>query len=97
MTAWKAHERRMAKRFGGVRNSNRGEGAEDVDPGWADIECKERAKLPAWLERAMAQAENAASEGQLPLVVLHRKGQRSDNDLVVLRLGDFTQWFGGAE
>ena len=56
MTAWKAHERRMAKRFGGVRNGNRGEAAADVDAGWAAIECKERAKLPAWLERAMAQA-----------------------------------------
>lgn len=95
--AWKEAERRVARKLGGVRTGNRGIASADVTSEWLSIEVKYRAKLPAWLERAMAQAENAASEGQLPLVVLHRKGQRSDNDLVVLRLGDFTEWFGEAE
>lgn len=97
MTAWKAHERRIAARLGGTRTGNRGTATADVTTDWAAIECKERAKLPAWLERAMGQAERAADDAQLPLVVLHRKGQRSDNDLVVLRLGDFIEWFGEME
>lgn len=94
MTAWKAHERRIAKRLGGTRNGNRGVATADVSTDWAAIECKERKTLPQWLEGAMSQAVKAAEPDQLPLVVLHRKGQRSDNDMVVLRLSDFLTWFG---
>jgi hypothetical protein len=42
----------------------------------------------------MKQAEQA-SDGQLPVVVLHQKHKRHDDDLVLLRLSDFEAWFGG--
>lgn len=44
---------------------------------------------------AMAQARTNAPAGRLPVVVLHRVWSRHDNDLVVLRLADFEEWFGG--
>ena len=45
----------------------------------------------------MAQAETNATPGKLPLVVLHQVGRRHDNDLVVVRLGTFVEWFGDVE
>jgi hypothetical protein len=55
--------------------------------------------LPAWIKDAMAQAEAAARDGKVPVVVLHERGQRHADDLVVLRLGDleellFDAWLG---
>jgi hypothetical protein len=47
--------------------------------------------LPAWLKHAMAQAEAAARDGKVPVVVLHERGQRHADDLVVLRLGDLEE------
>lgn len=94
---WKATERRVARRLGGQRTGNRGIAAPDVTTTWASVEVKHRATLPAWLLAAMRQAEGAAIFGQLPVVVLHQLGERSDKDLVVLRLGDFLEWFGEPE
>jgi len=37
----------------------------------------------------------AAADGRLPILVLHQAGQRHDGDVVMLRLSDFEQWFGG--
>ncbi len=42
----------------------------------------------------MSQGE-LASDGKLPIVVLHPKHKRHDDDLVLLRLRDFESWFGG--
>ena len=63
---------------------------------WLSIEVKHRRALPVWLCDAMVQAV-AANRGndKLPVVVLHQKGRRHDDDLVVLRLKDFVEWFGG--
>jgi len=94
MAAWKDHERRVARKLGGTRTGNRGRAAADVTTDWAAAECKERATLPMWLRDAVEQATATARQGQLPLVVLHEFGTRSDNDLVVLRMRDFLRWFG---
>jgi len=61
---------------------------------WLAVEVKTRKALPLWLLDAMAQAVQAASEGQLAMAVLHRVGERHDDDLVVMRLADFEDWFG---
>lgn len=92
--AWKDHERRIAKRLGGERVGNRGSNTEDVAHPWLSIECKARAMLPGWLTGAMRQAEINAPAGRLPVVIAHQHGDRSDNDLVVMRFGDFVEWFG---
>ena len=89
-----AAERAVAKRLGGQRVGHLG--GEDVSHSVFSCECKERASLPAWLTDAMAQAVRHAPEGKLAMVVLHLLGARHDSDLVVMRLGDFEQWYGKA-
>jgi len=42
----------------------------------------------------MAQAVANAPSGKVPRVVVHVKGQRRDNDLVILRLKDWEEWYG---
>ena len=96
-TTWKASERAIAKRLGGQRVGNRGRNTEDVAHSWLSVEVKSRRQLPAWLLNAMAQAERNAPAGRLPVVVLHQVGQRHDGDLVVLRLGDFTEYMLGPD
>lgn len=96
MTAWKRTERDVAKKLGGQRTSKAGQGtnAPDVETESWSIEVKHRQDLPLWLSKAMAQAARNASDGKLPLVVLHESGRRHVDDLVMLRLGDFEAWFG---
>jgi hypothetical protein len=67
----------------------------DVAHDWLSIEVKHRHELPAWLYDAMLQAMLAAhNTNNLPIVVLHESGRRHDDDLVVVRLKDFVEWFG---
>lgn len=89
MAVWKDHERAIAKRLGGKRSGPQGQACADVVHPVLSIECKERKSLPLWLMHAMGQAEDAASGGKLPAVVLHQLGRRHDEDLVVVRLKDF--------
>jgi hypothetical protein len=70
-------------------------GGADVRTGWLVAECKSWRRLPTRVVAALEQAERAARDGQLPVAVLHQVGQRRENDLVVLRWGDFRSWFGG--
>ena len=96
---WKATERAIARKLGGERVSKThlGDRSPDVVTAWLAVEVKHRRELPVWLKAAMSQAARNAGEGQLPVVVLHESGQRHDGDLVVLRLGDFQDWFGGLD
>jgi hypothetical protein len=71
-----------------------GSGKRDVDGGWLSVECKERSTVCGWLVNMVAQAVRLAKAGQLPVGVIHFLGQRHDDDLVVLRLADFREWFG---
>lgn len=82
----------MARRLGGRRTGHLG--GQDVDAGWLSVEVKSRQSLPAWLTDALAQARRHAQDGQLAIVILHVHGARHDDNLVVLRLKDFEQWFG---
>jgi len=87
---WKRHERSVAKALGGQRVPVNGRaGNPDVAHPLLAIECKERRSLPRWIEEAMAQAEKAATDGRLPVAVLHQAGERRGKDLVLLRLADF--------
>jgi hypothetical protein len=96
MATWKAVERAIAAKVGGERVSARslGQACPDVATAWADIECKHRKRLPQWLKDAMTQAVTNARPGKLPLVVLHERYPRHDDDLVMLRLADFLEYFG---
>ena len=56
------------------------------------IEVKKRATFIG--STFMAQAIKNCPEGKTPLVVVHVKGQRHNEDLVMLRLKDFEDWYG---
>lgn len=95
MSAWKTHERRTAKTLGGVRTGPTGRNTNDVEHGWLAVECKHRKSLPDWLMGAMRQAKANSNKGEkLPVVVLHQLGQRHADDLVVMRMADFKDYFG---
>jgi len=98
-TTWKATERAIARKLGGERVSKArlGDRSPDVVTAWLAVEVKHRKTLPAWLKGALAQAARNAGEAQLPVVVLHECSQQHEGDLVVLRLGDFVDWFGGLD
>ncbi len=95
---WKHTERAVARALGGERASKHGQGEStpDVLTSAYAVEVKHRKELPAWLKEAMAQSVRNAPEGKLPLVVLHESGCRHGEDLVMMRLADFRDWFGGA-
>ncbi len=94
----KALERRLAKATNGKRSGATGIASPDVvggNGGWLCIEAKAWSNPPtARIEAALEQAERAASEDQLAICVVHTTGRRSSSDLVVLRWGDFAEWFG---
>ena len=97
---WKRTEREVATVLGGQRVpvSGRARGDQpDIRHPWLSVECKSCQSIPIWLREAMAQAKAAAMPNQLPIVVLHEVGQRHGEDIVLLRLADFTAWFGGGE
>jgi hypothetical protein len=95
MTTWKHAERQIAKRLGGRRVPVSGRaGQPDIAHPWLSIEVKYRRRLPQWLVKAMEQAERSATPGQLAIAVLHEAGTRYGQSLVLLRLGDFEEWFG---
>ncbi len=90
--AFKGTERAIAKHLGGTRRGHLG--GVDVTTDWLAVECKHRQTLPTWLTAAMQQAQRHAAMSQLPIVVLHEHGGKHADNLVVMRLGDFREWFG---
>lgn len=94
---WKQTERAIGKLIGGTRvpitGRQRGS-APDVAHDVFAVEVKQRGRLPGWIKEAMVQAVASAKISQLPIVVLHETGQRHVNDLVVIRLSDFVDFYG---
>lgn len=81
---------------GTAKREKRGNGCHgrDVVSNWLSVECKARKQLPAWLRDALEQARAGCPEYKLPIVVLHETGCRRDEDVVMMRLGDFVDRFG---
>ncbi|HCE18529.1 MAG TPA: hypothetical protein DEQ80_11780 [Anaerolinea thermolimosa] len=92
-TTWKQTERQIARRLGGKRLGATGQATADVVSDWLSVEVKHRRKLPEWLKDAITQAKAGAGE-RLAIVVLHQAGSRHADDLVLMRLADFEEWFG---
>lgn len=94
MAAWKDLERRVAKLLGGHRVGCTGKATADVLVGESiAVECKYKAKLPAWLSGALTQVKECAGE-RLPIVVLFEKGRKTTDSLVLMTLADFEKWRG---
>ena len=62
--------------------------------GTLSIEVKDRKALPKWISEAMEQAIASQRGSQIPIVVLHEKGMRANDNLVMIRLGDWVDLFG---
>lgn len=95
---WKATERALAQRLGGERVPITGRirgSAPDIAHNWLSVEVKTRRRLPLWLLEAVEQAVVAAKGTQLPIAILHENHKYHDSDLVVMRLKDWEDWFGG--
>lgn len=90
---WKHTERAIAKRLGGRRIGATGRATADVVSNSFSVEVKHRRRLPQWVKDAVEQARHGAGE-RLPIVILHESGQRHADDLVVLKLSSFQEWFG---
>lgn len=97
--AWKDAEKGVADLLGGERvsNSKLGLRSSDVETPVYSVEVKSRKELPNWLVNAVGQAHRNAAHGKLPLVVLHQVGCRRMNDLVIVRMDEFIEWFGEPE
>lgn len=91
--AWKQTERAIAKRLGGRRTGPTGRSGPDILTDWLAVEVKYRRKLPQWLTDAVEQAQTGTDD-RLAVVILHQAGSRHADDLIVLRLADFEEWFG---
>ena len=93
MKNWKVCERRIAELLSGQRipvtGRQRGDTA-DIEHAALSIEVKSRKSLPAWLLKALNQAQAASKDGRkMPVVVLHQDHAPYVHSLVVLKLKDF--------
>lgn len=91
---WKFTERKVAALLGGTRVPITGRRGPDIEHKWLAPEVKQRKEIPLWLAEAMQQAEIGCPPGKLPIVVIHEQGWCYSDSLVVMRLSEFTKWFG---
>jgi len=93
---WKTIERRIARMFGTERiGTKEGGPAPDWENEWTvgEVVCHE---IPKWITEELAQAERRPTDrDKLRLLVIHEKGQDLGKALVVIRLGQFGDWFLG--
>lgn len=89
----KAHEKYIAKALGGTRIGTMGGEDVHMDSPWS-IECKSRKAFVAcgWMEQAKRN-----SKGKTPLVIVHVHESKHDEDLVMIRLKDWKDWYGDPE
>ena len=102
-TTWKLVEAKVAARFGLKR---RGADYGDRDGGKSDATELDGSESARWslevkhgkrhayqsMLDACRQAEEAAHDGQEPVAVIHRVGERYGDSLVVQRLETFEAW-----
>ncbi len=103
--AWKRDESEIARLLGGERVpvTGRQRGYRpDIEHPWLALEVKSWAHLPQRVADALDQAEKAAAFAKrreavekLPVAIIHGKSSHRGNSLVVMRLDDFLEWFGG--
>lgn len=89
----KRTETAVAKRMNGVRHGIMG--GEDISHPLFSIEVKSRLRFAG--TSFMDQAVRNTPEGKTPLVVVHVVGSRHDDDLVMMRLKDWIDFYGNLE
>ena len=99
---WKAVERSIAKLFDGTRNPITGrvrdQGLPDIEHDFFSIEVKHREKgIPSWLIDAMDQAiQSKRTENHIPIVVLHEKGKKYEDSIVLITVSDLLKVYNNA-
>ena len=93
---WKAAERRIAKILGGRRYPANTGGPEDIEHEELSVQVKHRKNLPIWIKSAILDAE-ATAGARLPIAVLHERYSPYEDSLVIMRLSEFVEWWGGSE
>lgn len=91
MTAWKDHERKVAKKLNGERVSRGadfGASAPDVLHERFIIECKYRSKISDFIKDMLKQAASYDKD-KIPIGVLKEKGMRGE--IVFMKLDDFVR------
>ena len=78
-------EQAVARYMGGHRNHFE---AEDIQHPVLSIECKHRKRHSRMLGKWMAQAEAAAEDGKVPVLVMHEERQEYGHSYAVMRLKD---------
>ena len=86
----KRTERDLAKRLGGKRVGILG--SEDISHDWASFEVKNRVK--STVHGFMEQCTRNCPQGKVPIVIVHKHGERHGNDLVCMKLVDWEAWQG---
>ena len=81
----KRNEHALAKRLNCKRIGIMG--GEDLQHDIYSIEVKSFVRYAG--VKIMEQAERNAPAGKIPLAIVHIKGQRRDNDLVIMRLSEW--------
>ena len=97
---WKAAERAIAKFWPGSRRRGPDTTSIDGDNGKSDLICKGWAVEIKHLKTvyfssivgAVEQSEANALPGELPVAVIHKKGMRYEDSLVVMRLKTYSKW-----
>jgi hypothetical protein len=87
----KAAERAVANLLGGKRiGTMSGEDVHFDGPWSAEVKSRAAFVACAWVDQAVRNAP----PGKTPLVVVHVRGKRHGEDLVILRLADWQDWHG---
>lgn len=86
----KRTERKLAKRLNAKRVGILGK--EDLSHPVFSIEVKSRAKFAG--ESFLRQAERTCERGKTPLAVVHIRGKKISNSIVLMRLKDFEDYLG---
>lgn len=97
---WKQNERWWARWLTEVtgkeakRNPINGRGKEaDVSHPDYPTECKERQTIPAWIIKALDQADCAIkNEEETPIVQVHVKNKPHEDDIILMRLHTFERF-----
>lgn len=90
--AYKRQEKVLAEYFKGNRTHQPGIDSPDAESSFFSVEAKGRKVVPKYLIDGIEQAERNATVGKLPVMVLHRQGQRHVNDLAIMRLSTFLEF-----
>jgi hypothetical protein len=92
---WQTAERRIAQMLGLRKVGNRGTSTPDAVGGHLVAEIKHRRSrgIPQWAMDALQGARQHAGPHRLGVLVVHREGQRYEDSILLMRLGDYADWY----